>query len=150
MKCEPRGMTCPHDGRHRNNRAPDRPHRPHRPQVGGVTGRPGGEGEEWMNRQSDTTQPPALPFGRHKGLPLAEVPASYLLWCLRECKLSSGLRAAVAGELARRGVEAPAPPEPRPVPPCRYCGGARFVCRWQEDRRGGRRLRAECALRPLA
>jgi uncharacterized protein (DUF3820 family) len=30
-----------------------------------------------------------MPFGRYKGKPLAEVPASYLLWLARECKLSS-------------------------------------------------------------
>lgn len=86
-----------------------------------------------------------LPWGRHKGVPLPDVPTSYLQWALRECRLSSGLRAAVAGELARRGIAAPPLPTPRPVPPCRHCGTAGFVARWQEDRRGARRLRAECA-----
>jgi hypothetical protein len=46
-----------------------------------------------------------FPFGKHKDEPLANVPASYLLWSLRDCKLSSGLRAAVAGELQRRGFD---------------------------------------------
>jgi hypothetical protein len=49
-----------------------------------------------------------MPFGRHKGTPLADVPESYLGWPLPGCKLSSGLRAAVAAELERRGVRPPA------------------------------------------
>ena len=56
-----------------------------------------------------------LPFGRHQNKPLAEVPADYLGWLLREAKLSSGLRSAVAGELERRGLVAPPQPEPRPA-----------------------------------
>jgi uncharacterized protein (DUF3820 family) len=36
-----------------------------------------------------STVPPSIPFGRHKGKPLDTVPASYLDWLLRECKLSS-------------------------------------------------------------
>jgi uncharacterized protein (DUF3820 family) len=47
---------------------------------------------------SQTDRIHTLPFGRHKGKPLAEVPVDYLLWALRECKLSSGLFAAVAGD----------------------------------------------------
>jgi hypothetical protein len=43
----------------------------------------------------------ALPFGKHRGAPLADVPTSYLQWLLREAKLCSGLRLAVADELRR-------------------------------------------------
>jgi hypothetical protein len=46
--------------------------------------------------------PASLPFGRHKGEPLGQVPSHYLAWFLRECKPSTGLRAAVAAELTRR------------------------------------------------
>jgi hypothetical protein len=55
------------------------------------------------------TAPTPLPFGKHKGRPLAEVPASYLSWLLAEVKLSSGLRCAVAAELTRRGPYSPPP-----------------------------------------
>ena len=41
-----------------------------------------------------------LPFGKHKGVPLPDVPLSYLQWLLREVKLSYGLRAAVADQPA--------------------------------------------------
>ncbi len=33
-----------------------------------------------------------LPFGRHAGQPLADVPGDYLDWLLRRCRLSAGLR----------------------------------------------------------
>jgi hypothetical protein len=87
-----------------------------------------------------------LPFGKHKDKPLSEVPAGYLQWAIETCKLSSGLRAAVAEELTRRGVEAPAPPAPvLKIPPCRRCDSDRFRVAWQEDRNGGRRIRASCS-----
>jgi hypothetical protein len=86
-----------------------------------------------------------LPFGEHKGVPLPDVPASYLQWALRECKLSSGLRAALAAELTRRGIEPPPQPPPPPAPTCQRCPGAGTLARWQEDRNGARRIRAECS-----
>jgi hypothetical protein len=91
-----------------------------------------------------------LPFGKHRGRPLAEVPADYLLWALQECKLSSGLRAAIAAEYERRYatceiLDAPPPaPEPSPLPACRQCGVAGIIAHWQEDCAGGRRIRGEC------
>jgi len=88
----------------------------------------------------------ALPFGRHKDKPLAEVPGSYLEWALREVKLSSGLRAAVAEQLARRGYSVPPPPPPRPLRPCRNHPQAPLACRWFEDAQGRRRIRADCTL----
>jgi hypothetical protein len=89
----------------------------------------------------------SLPFGRHKGAPLADVPASYLQWALRECKLSSGLRAGLAAELARRGIKAPPQPPPPPPLACQRCPPPHpgLVARWQEDCNGGRRIRGECA-----
>jgi hypothetical protein len=87
----------------------------------------------------------ALPFGRHKGVPLPDVPASYLQWALRECQLSAGLRAALAAELARRSIEAPPMPPPAPPRTCRRCPGTRVLALWQETRDGGRRIRGECS-----
>jgi hypothetical protein len=89
-----------------------------------------------------------MPFGRHKGVPLQEVPASYLEWAARTLKLSSGLRAAVAGELERRGRKVPLPPPgewDRPPGPCRECGCPDVLYAWAEDRLGRKRIRAECA-----
>jgi Putative quorum-sensing-regulated virulence factor len=61
----------------------------------------------------------SLPFGKHKGVPLADVPRSYLEWALAEGVLrSEALRRAVQAELARRGSRGePAPGDavqPRP------------------------------------
>jgi hypothetical protein len=88
--------------------------------------------------------PQTLPFGKHRGQPLPTVPSDYLQWALRKVKLSTGLCAGVAGELARRGEEVPPQPPPPPAPTCKRCPGARTLARWMEDRRGQRRLRAEC------
>ena len=52
----------------------------------------------------------SLPFGRHRGKLLPDVPSDYLAWLLRAVKLSRGLRDAVAAELVGRGVAAPPPP----------------------------------------
>jgi uncharacterized protein (DUF3820 family) len=105
-----------------------------------------------MERRSMDLPPPrgnpaatTLPFGRHKGEPLSDVPTSYLQWAARECKLSSGLRAALALELARRGAPAPPQPPPTPPPPCKYCRGTAHTYHWQQTRSGARTIRAECA-----
>jgi uncharacterized protein (DUF3820 family) len=82
----------------------------------------------------------ALPFGKHKDKPLGEVPDGYLLWVLRECKLSSGLHRAVSEELRRRGIDVPPPPLRR----CPDHPGAGLICRWFEDAQGRRRIRADC------
>jgi hypothetical protein len=86
-----------------------------------------------------------LPFGRHRGEPAESVPTGYLRWMLAECKLSSGLRAAIGDELSRRGVQVPQPPPARPVPECPRCPGVPPALCWLEDCRGGRRIRAECS-----
>jgi uncharacterized protein (DUF3820 family) len=85
-----------------------------------------------------------LPFGRHKNKALAEVPSDYLRWAIHECKLSSGLRLAVAEELTRRGIEVPPPPPPPTIPKCHRCGDAGYSCRWQADAAGRKQIRASC------
>jgi hypothetical protein len=85
-----------------------------------------------------------LPFGRHKDRPLTAVPAEYLAWLLREIWLSTGLRTAVAGELARRGLPVQPPAPPRPLRTCPHHPGERPVCLWMEDTLGRRRLTAQC------
>src|SRR5262249_46382722 len=78
---------------------------------------------------------PQLPFGKHKNRALndPEVPASYLAWMLRECRLGSGFRRAVADELRRRGWNIPEQPAPQPplCPDCRSAAEPRYT--WQED-----------------
>lgn len=39
-----------------------------------------------------------MPFGKHRGKPIAELPASYLVWCLTECE---GLNSFVRREMIR-------------------------------------------------
>jgi hypothetical protein len=85
-----------------------------------------------------------LPFGRHRGEPLAGVPTPYLEWALAECKLSSGLYAATAAELRARGLEVAERPAPA-LPACRRCGPAGgYRCSWEHDSLGRPRIRAAC------
>jgi hypothetical protein len=101
-----------------------------------------------------TNQPPAtpaggkvvaLPFGKHKGTPLAEVPTGYLNWLIGQGKLSTGIRQGVADELRRRGLEPPPPPPPAPPPECQKCGQASVRCGWLQQRDGRRAIRRSCA-----
>jgi hypothetical protein len=85
-----------------------------------------------------------MPFGKHAGKPLGEVPSTSLLWTLRECRLSSGLHLAIGNELRRRNVEVPEEATPA-IPTCHSCGGARQEYHWQEDKTGRRLIRAECS-----
>lgn len=89
-----------------------------------------------------------MPFGKYRSVSVQDIPASYLGWLLRTCKLSSGLRAAVREELMRRGADpASLPPElpaHRPAR-CRQCGGADLRLYWQQlGGAGGRTIRADC------
>jgi hypothetical protein len=86
--------------------------------------------------------PPALPFGKHKGRPLADVPTDYLRWVLRETKLSARLAAAVRAELASRGQPVP-PPAASPWSRCRDCRG-QLHASWVVHKNGSRHIRAEC------
>jgi hypothetical protein len=85
-----------------------------------------------------------MPFGKHKDKPLSAVPADYLNWLLRACKLSPGLRTAVTAELRSRGQSVPEPPPPKPLPACDRCGPVGAFAFWFEDTLGRRRIRAEC------
>jgi hypothetical protein len=51
------------------------------------------------------TQAPVMPFGKHRGTPLEDLPAEYLLWlgCLPD--LRQPLLGAVLREMGRRIVE---------------------------------------------
>jgi hypothetical protein len=85
-----------------------------------------------------------LYFGMHRGKPLADVPADYLQWTLRNVKLSSGVRGAVVEELRRRGVEVPVAPQPR-EPSCPGCpAGTGITCAWFLDTLNRRHLKAWC------
>jgi hypothetical protein len=83
-----------------------------------------------------------LPTGRHQHQPLSTVPTSYLLWALRDMRLSSGVRSAVRAQLQARGVRLPPEPPPRAVR-CPGCGGGDLRVRWQAHR-AGQALRGEC------
>jgi hypothetical protein len=90
------------------------------------------------------SRPITLPFGMHKNVPVEEIPTDYLTWVLRECKLSSRLRAALAEELLSRGVQPPASRRTAPPRTCARHPGAGLRCEWQEDCRGELRIRATC------
>src|SRR5262245_6485233 len=90
----------------------------------------------------------ALYFGKHKGQELSEIPSGYLTWALRTVKLSSGIRQAVASELARRGAAVP-PPATNPAAgwrgPCSGCGCKAIDYRWHEFSNGTKQIRASCS-----
>lgn len=53
-----------------------------------------------------------MPWGKHKGRPLADVPGSYLFWVLEECEsVDASLQRNIREELARR---LPKPPPSQP------------------------------------
>jgi hypothetical protein len=84
-----------------------------------------------------------MPFGKFKGLTVDRIDTGYLRWLLT-IKLSSGLRAAVAGELCRRGVPVPDPP-PHVPPSCPRCRAATVIgYSWYEDRLGRRFIKRRC------
>jgi len=43
-----------------------------------------------------------MPFGKHKGKSLTDIPIDYLVWLVNECDLKESLRVAVEKELRRR------------------------------------------------
>jgi hypothetical protein len=86
----------------------------------------------------------SLPFGRHRGQPLTTVPTDYLRWVVREVRLSSGVQAAVLGELEARNIDAPPPGPARPVRRCAEHPDAEPVLVREEDSRGRCRIRAGC------
>jgi hypothetical protein len=53
-----------------------------------------------------------MPWGKHKGVELRDVPGGYLFWALEEATLDRSLRRAIKSELARRF--APTGPSPAP------------------------------------
>jgi hypothetical protein len=87
-----------------------------------------------------------LPFGKHAGQDVATVPTPYLSWLASGAvKLSAGLRAAVRGELQRRGVALPDEPPPAPRQ-CLRCGGTEMRLSWHQCGGKGkaRQIRSEC------
>jgi hypothetical protein len=44
-----------------------------------------------------------MPFGKHRGRELIDLPTGYLRWLVRECNLDDELDRSVRAELARRG-----------------------------------------------
>jgi Putative quorum-sensing-regulated virulence factor len=61
-----------------------------------------------------------MPWGKHRGAELDDVPLSYLTWCLEECDLPAALSTAIRRTIADRlGLRPSAPPPPlrRRAPP---------------------------------
>ena len=50
-----------------------------------------------------------MPFGKHKGRLLTDIPSSYLRWLLRECDLDPPLRRAVIEALSCQSTAETAP-----------------------------------------
>jgi hypothetical protein len=59
-----------------------------------------------IERPHRKSKPKNVPFGKHKGQPIAEVPADYLMWMLSLANLSPDLRTAIKADLVRRQDEA--------------------------------------------
>src|SRR5262245_15099421 len=95
----------------------------------------------------------AMPFGMHKGKPVAEVPVPYLRWVIRTVeRLSPDLETAILVELRARGChdQRPAALSASAAPRkwkvichrCRMDAGVSYL--WSEDRAGRRRIRKQC------
>lgn len=50
----------------------------------------------------DATAVKTMPFGKHKGTPLSQVPQSYIEWCVENIDRSD-IRAMLSDEMVRRG-----------------------------------------------
>jgi hypothetical protein len=89
-----------------------------------------------------------MPYGKYRDVPVCDVPQDYLAWFLANCKVSSGLRAAMREELVRRGTDpATLPPKPaeKPQPQCRRCGGTELRLSWQPlSNTSNRMIRGDC------
>jgi hypothetical protein len=92
---------------------------------------------------TDTKTVFTMPFGKHLGKPLADVPEGYLKWLAGTLRPSALLRA-FAAELARRGIVADVPPEPSTPPTCLLCKG-RVAVSWQRMRDGRHYIRGNCS-----
>lgn len=57
-----------------------------------------------------------MPFGKHRGKELRDIPESYLLWLYREADLDTDLEHALLEELERRGWGEVILPAPRACP----------------------------------
>ena len=44
-----------------------------------------------------------MPFGKHKGVAITELPDNYLDWLLTSCELKGSLRTSLEAEFERRG-----------------------------------------------
>ena len=61
--------------------------------------------------------PPVMPWGKHKGVPLADVPEDYLNWILKNAEnMSPELRAQIEQAQAARAAARPPPVPRRPAP----------------------------------
>lgn len=58
-----------------------------------------------------------LPWGKHKGQAIGEVPAGYLAWLLEESRIGEPYRSAIKAELAWRLDLQPTPPSVRALSP---------------------------------
>jgi hypothetical protein len=74
-----------------------------------------------------------MPFGRHKGSLLCEIPQDYLEWALRTCdRLSYWLRSEIEDELERRRFRQRRSPPP-PPPPQRPPSWETIIARWHRE-----------------
>jgi uncharacterized protein (DUF3820 family) len=85
-----------------------------------------------------------IPYGKHAGKRLEEIPGDYLDWFARTQNVGRGLAVALAAELARRGFHVSPLPPPLPEPTCPTCGPSTLTYWWTEDSAGRRRIRREC------
>jgi hypothetical protein len=69
---------------------------------------------KWIKWLSQGRPLNTMPFGKHKGTPIRDLPSDYIRWVLENLNLRDQLFKALSGEYERRGGSSPKRKSPQP------------------------------------